>query len=31
VTLLARLDTAREAEYCRQGGILPAVLRGMLD
>ncbi len=31
VRLLARLDTAREAEYYRHGGILPCVLRGMLD
>ena len=31
VRLLARLDTAREAEYYRQGGILPCVLRGLLD
>ena len=29
ITLLCRVDTADEVAYCRHGGILPYVLRGM--
>jgi len=30
VDLLCRIDTLDEVEYCRHGGILPYVLRGLL-